>query len=678
MKKLMPLLTLTLLLSGCSLINSQSSSNSNSSESSVGVSTSLSSSQQVDLSSSSNENTSSNSKLSISSSSINEDLNINLVNPDFSTRKILSKEEVKYTDLFNLGNRVKIDIQISDNELNKLQTDFEQEGKPNVYRVADKVTISLTNYENMYVWEYENVGIRQKGNTSRLDVLIDDEINTENHFKLSFDETFDDTNLYTPEFIQEMKTKMAGNDYSKREFLGLSGLDFKWNKNDDTTHIKEIYADYLYRAGGIISQHVGLSEISMIRKDHSNKVYSFGLCNLYEPAKKDMIKYALSDGNYYVNMSSWDEEKLGTFGIANEKYGDLYKCSYGIGEGFLDGGADLCLSSLYDKKIGIGNDDGTYVPAYERKTTKKLDYDDGRLKNLITVINNGNYQDLEQVIDLRYLALEEALTYVIGNPDAMRYNYNNYMIYFRRTDGKAIIIPIDSDRCFGITKDLDFQNGLSDGEVFSKETLQGGQRNNLLNKTIFSSENNSCKQTYLEMCKLVSTSSWVDYQTFDRYYQIAKKTYSEHKFGGQNENLSFEDYISKKINLINSVDDSNKPSDGDDEDTKVYDNLYVVGNFNSWGRYEPEELDKYHFVYLGNYQYQVSIELKENFPSNRLEIKINNGFNNYDLIDWTFSNDGTRLIKSKGNNHVIENVNPGDQFRITINTKTCQSTFEKI
>lgn len=132
MKKLMPLLTLTLLLSGCSLINSQSSSNSNSSESSVDVSTSLSSSQQVDLSSSSNENTSSNSKLSISSSSINEDLNINLVDPDFSTRKILSKEEVKYTDLFNLGNRVKIDIQISDNELNKLQSDFEQEGKPNV------------------------------------------------------------------------------------------------------------------------------------------------------------------------------------------------------------------------------------------------------------------------------------------------------------------------------------------------------------------------------------------------------------------------------------------------------------------------------------------------------------------------------------------------------------------
>lgn len=673
MKKLMPILTLTLLLSGCSIINGQSSSNSSTGSSNVNSST-----HHENQNSSISDESLSNSEISNSSSSIKDDFEMNLKEPDFLNRKISSKEDVKYTDLFNLGNHIKIDIQISDVELNKLQSDFESEGKSNVYRVADKVTISLTNYENTFVWEYDNVGIRQKGNTSRLDILIDGEINTQNHFKLSFDETFDDTTLYSPEFIQEMKTKMAGDDYSKREFLGLSGLDFKWNKNEDTSHIKEVYADYLYKAGGIISQHVGLSEINMTRKDRSNQVYSFGLCNLYEQAKKDMIKYALDDGNNYVNMTSWNEEKLGAFGITNEKYGDLYECGYGVGEGLLPNGADLGLNSLVDKKIGVGNDEGTYVPAYERKTTKKLNYDDGRLKNLITVINNGNYQDLEQVVDLKYLAIEEALTYVIGNPDAMRYNYNNYMIYFRRTDGKAIIIPIDSDRCFGITKDLNFQNGLSDGEVFSKETLQGEQRNNLLNKTIFSSESNECKKTYLEMCKLISNSSWVDSQTFNHYVQIAKDTYSNYQFGGQNENLSFEDYISKKISLINKADNSNKPIEEGKEDTKIYDNLYIVGNFNSWGRYDETELENYHFDYLGDYQYQVTIQLKDNFPSHRLEIKINNGYSNYDLIDWTFSDDGTRLIKSKGSNFVVENVNPGDQFRITINTKTCQSVIEKI
>lgn len=236
---------------------------------------------------------------------------LNFNAPNYETRKINSIDEVTSDDLFNIGNTVDISISISDEELNKLQDDYETGYKNDTYHVADSVTINLTNYEQTFTWNFNNVGIRQKGNTSRKDILKNGEINTKNHFKLSFDETFDDVEKYSTSFIEEMKTKMDGEDYSEREFLGLDGLDFKWNRNEDTTYIKEIYCSYIYKAGGIIAQRIGLSTLSMIQKDNDNKSYSFGLCTIYEPAKKQLIKKSFQDNDKYLNAPTWKEEKRG-------------------------------------------------------------------------------------------------------------------------------------------------------------------------------------------------------------------------------------------------------------------------------------------------------------------------------------------------------------------------------
>ena len=51
-----------------------------------------------------------------------------------------------------------------------------------------------------------------------------------------------------------------------REFLGLSGLDIKWNKNYDSTHIKEIYSSYLYDAAGLMANSIGLTELNITQK----------------------------------------------------------------------------------------------------------------------------------------------------------------------------------------------------------------------------------------------------------------------------------------------------------------------------------------------------------------------------------------------------------------------------
>ena len=408
----------------------------------------------------------------------------NIVDPIFETRKIYNISDVTMDDFFNLGNRIEVKITVSDEELSKLQTDYETGHKSDIYRLASKVVIKLTNYNNTFTWEFENVGIRQKGNTSRKSIYNGDGSLNLNHYKLSFDETFDDPERYDSKFIN----KYGNEEYKDREFLGMSGLDFKWNKNEDSTHIREIYASYMYRASGILSQHIGLSTLSIIESNKSNKETSMGLCTVFEPASKSFIKRSLKSDDSYVNMSDWSEEKLGEYGLEGKSYGDLYKCIYG---------ADLTNNSLYNGSIGVGNISGSYVPLYDRKTHKDDEYDDAVLKAAINAISSGDYDRISQYVDLEYLAISEAVGFVVGNPDSMRYNDNNFMIYMRRTDGKMVFIPIDNDRCFGITKDWNPKDANMNLSMLDRKDSTGDNTIKLLLDTVLAKTSNPTQELYV-------------------------------------------------------------------------------------------------------------------------------------------------------------------------------------
>ncbi len=609
---------------------------------------------------------------------INNEKLLNFNAPNYETRKINSIDEVTSDDLFNIGNTVDISISMSDEELNKLQDDYETGYKNDTYHVADLVTINLTNYGHTFTWNFNNVGIRQKGNTSRKDILINGEINTKNHFKLSFDETFDDVEKYSTSFIEEMKTKMDGEDYSEREFLGLDGLDFKWNRNEDTTYIKEIYCSYIYKAGGIIAQRIGLSTLSMIQKDNDNKSYSFGLCTMYEPAKKQLIKKSFQDNNKYLNAPTWKEEKKGTFGIENVNYGDLYKCTWGVGEGSSNTGSSLTSGSISNKKIGIANISGSYIPTYERKANTDITtYTDTQLKNAVNTFENSTYSDIEKIVDLEYLSKLSAINYIIGNPDDYRYNYNNYMIYFRRFDGKMMIIPIDNDRVLGITKGMNFENGNTSSKPFSTFTFAGNQINPLLLKTILSSDSNKSKTNYVDVIKSLLSSDWGKPSTFDQYMNKAMNSYTNYTFNTSNENMSFKDYINKKTITVNKELSTNFDVE-DIKDTTIYDNLYIVGNFNDWGNYSDEDKIKYKFNYLENYNYSITINIEKELSNNTLEFKINGGKQDYSTIDWSFDLELTTLIKDKSNNAKLNNVYKGDSIKIDINTNTLVTSVTKL
>jgi hypothetical protein len=448
---------------------------------------------------------------------------------------------------------------------------------------------------------------------------------------LSFDETFTDNYHYSESYISEHGNK----DYENREFLNtLSGLDIKWNKTYDTSHIREVYTSYLYQAAGIISSHIGLAEFSIIETDNNNKETSMGLCSLYEQTGKSLIKRSLKNENKsYINMGTWKEEKSGSYGVDGENYGDLYECGYGYGKGRSKTGADFSLSSIEGEKVGVADEEGNYIPAYERKTSTDIEYDDSQFKNMINIINNGTYDQISQVIDLEEFAIKEAITYFIGNPDGMRYYYNNYMVYFRRTDGKAIIIPKDNDRCLGITRGLNLRNALKDEKLFTPiDRNEKILRNNLFLKTILSNSNNDAKNKYQEAVLAIINSDWAKNSTFKSYFEIAKSTYNNHEFLLEDTHISFSEYVSSKIDAINrslSSDIRNIYFQNTLNWTNVYCYVFCKEDSESFEIIEPlnvgtlDELPTYHYsLDVNTYTHIIFCngELGEKNQSEKIEI----------------------------------------------------------
>lgn len=671
-KKILLVFISSLLLTSCDIIGSIGSSNGSSDKEII-------SSSGTSDSSTSNSTTSSNNNIKDPSIyDVNAYKSISLKEPDFSTRRIESKEDVTFEDLFNLGNKISINVEVSDEQLNLLQKDYETGYKSEIYRIADKVDITLVNYDNVYTWSFKEVGIRQKGNTSRKDIFIDGKIDGLNHFKLSFDETFDDPEMYGNSAKDWTNKEDEREERSDREFLGTSGLDIKWNKNYDSTHIKEIYASYLYDAAGLMSSSIGLTEFS-IKQLGNNKTYDFGLCTLFEPTSKSFIKRELKKGPY-LNTGTWKEENEGTYGVPDSKYGDFYKASYGVGNGSYSNGADLSKNSTSGDRVGIGNISGSYIPAYERKTNTDVSYNDGLLKELTKQITQGNYESISKVMDLEYFAVTEACNYFIGNPDDLKNNHNNYTIYFRRTDGKAIIIPIDNDRCFGITKDFDPDgHGMTEVGVFSEKPAAKDRVNNLHKKTILASSND-CKAIYLNYVKAFKVSSWMNVETFKSLYDIAFTTYGNEStatsFGDGFEfninstygNYSFNDYINKKKNMVNlnqtiSSSDSNQNNNNNESSSNegYYGDVYLIGSFMGWEKYNKN----YPLTYKGNGVYTVSFTA-QNSDNGVIKYKFYDG-EEYKKLDWTVVDNS--LSMEVGSSAKLY-ANNGDKVFITINTIT--------
>ncbi len=442
-----------------------------------------------------------------------------------------TEDEKIFDALFDLNNKVTIDVDISDEELKKLQKDFDKYdsmgNKSPIYRKADKVTITIADES----YEIEEVGIRIKGNTTREPVWDRRSGNLNlTHYRLSFNETFDEEAYYGTDakVWASEEERQARKD---RRFATLKSLEMKWNGNYDNTYVREYYAYTMFRENGVLAAHTSLSQIIVQGENH-------GVYCIYEPIDKIFIEKNLPE-------EDWD--------------GDLYKCGWTFSP------ANYTTRVTY----GIEDEDARLVYNYDLKTNKSSSEHES-LKKLLEVLNGNDIsqESFESVVDTDSLAKFFAFSYFTGNPDDMRNNYNNHYVYFLGSTGKAIFLPYDYDRCLGITYSWNPDgSGMTEVSPFS-EKAQGNnssQSNPLIRNSIFEGE--FLFDKYKEELADIADSDWLTIEKFNSYYEIAKANYEdvckpEYDFAnaeeerfyfslegtyttGDDENMSVEEYFNR-------------------------------------------------------------------------------------------------------------------------------------
>lgn len=512
-----------------------------------------------------------------------------------------TQEEI-YAQLFDINNKVEIEIDISDDELMKMQKDYDKYSdmgsKSPIYRMAS-VDIKITTSKDSYIYHIDEVGMRMKGNTSRISFYNNDEGKYNLiHFKLDFQETFDDEAYYKADAKNWGSDETARDARKDRTFATLEKIDVKWNRNDDSTYVREYYAYETYRANGVLAPHTNIASVDLAGTHE-------GVFIFYEPIDKIFIEK-------YVDKA--------------DQGGDLYKC------GWTYNGANF----LSNCSIGVEDEDNVRFYNYDLKTNKKKSQNT-ELKNLISVLNSGDLDKstIESVVDMDNFLKYESVSYFVGNPDDMRNNYNNYYIYFLKSTGKVIFIPYDMDRCFGVTKGYNPNgNGMSSVNPFSKYALGANSKqiNPLYIYTV--DEGGYFVSEFADVLKSVSTSEWFTTAKFNTIYDIAYNNYKNdtrpdkefynakgYRFSFTNEstgglnsgdNASFSEYITAKMSSYNKYI-AKKDEYASSVTVQPY---YIRGGFTGWN-----VDDRYSMNYDSNlkvYTYVLTLNNTESF-------KINNG-----------------------------------------------------
>lgn len=435
---------------------------------------------------------------------------------NIDTDRLPYNEESIYQQLFDINNKIEVELDAPEETFRQLQKDYEKYeykgSKSPVYREANlKITITTEKDSNTYV--INNVGIRMKGNTSRTDFYSskDGQYNLI-HFKV---------------------------DFGERTFATLEKLELRWNKNDDSTYIREYYAYEMYRDFGVLAPHINLATMK-VAGEHQ------GVFTICEPVDDIFI-------DKYVAKA--------------DQGGNLYKCNWaGIG-------ANLTSKCT----VGVENEETGKFYNYDLKTNK-TEADHTKMKNLIVTLNRKGItkEEIAGLVDMDNFLAFEAVTYFTGNPDDIRNDYNNYYIYFLKSSGKAVFIPYDVDRVFGLTKDWNPKgDAMTSVNPFSTMAESMGilQENPLYIRTVC--EGGFYTEEFRNVLQKVADSKWLTTEQFNGIYETAFALYvgdtkpekkygnaTNHNFymnlkesaglGSTEGNASFEEYVTAKLKAYHS------------------------------------------------------------------------------------------------------------------------------
>ena len=421
-----------------------------------------------------------------------------------------------FAQLFDIRNTVALNLDMPASELQKMQEDYrrydQQGSKSPVYRMADLCITITTPDDETYTYRIKEVGVRMKGNTSRTDFYSPEEgIYNIIHLKLSFQETFDDDDYYGA----DAKTwdKDARKERKNRTFATLEKLDLRWNRCDDSTYLKEYFAYETYRQYAVPAPHTNLCSF-----DWSGN--HMGVFTINEPVDSVFIQK-------YFPQDAQD--------------GDLYKVGWAGNEN----GSFTSTNS-----IGIENEDNWEFYAYDLKTNKKTSTHQA-LKDLIQTLNREDVskERFAQLVDMDSFLAYCAVSYLLGNPDDMRNNYNNFYVYFRSDNGKAVIIPYDYDRCLGITAHWNpTGDGVTGDNPFSLTLAADGsrQKNPLILYSV--AAGGYYVREYAALLDQITQGNWFTFENFASLYSIVEDNYSNLSKPGK------EFYNSRDLHMSFSLD----------------------------------------------------------------------------------------------------------------------------
>ncbi len=374
---------------------------------------------------------------------------------------------------------------------------------------------------------YEEVGMRQKGNTSREDFSNDGNIYGPFHFKLSFTEKWT-KDVYAPYGLQKDWTKddPAYVERDDRRFLDMKKVDFKWNRTNDPSLTNQPFIANLYQKYGLITSNITLCDLKI---SNSSTIYSMGVYTIYEVIDKTLLRRYLPK---------------------KEANGDLYKCTWsdtGQADMDIDNGDFFNEDGTVKTRGKIGEEDKSqkYEPSYDIKTNEdETTHED--LVNLLKMLKSLEGKDVSQTkelvdskVDVDYFLRYSAVAYLVGNQDDMRNNANNYYTFFNSKTNLAGFITYDNDWSLGVG--YDGNGGLEMTKIaLDHSKLQGNgkswQRNRLFWATIISPRDNSPYQNkinliteyqsqYIEDIKTILNDGFFMYAKFKEMYDLYYNNY---------------------------------------------------------------------------------------------------------------------------------------------------------
>lgn len=439
-------------------------------------------------------------------------------------------DEQLYEQLFDIHNKIDISLDMSNEEMAKLESDYEKNSSSPIYRMGN-ITFTITQEDgtkNAYL--IKEVGIRMKGNMTRNKFFnkSTNQVYDLIHYKISFKETFDDVadgygenEYYLQNGESTWKTTEEGKAARKarknRVFAGMEKLDLKWNGNYDNTYLREYYAYKLYRSEGIWAPQMNLASMDFGDVSQEN-VYHLGVYSIHECVDE-----------VFINRYLTNEEDQG---------GDLYKAAWA------GGGADFTPST----SVGISDDFTGKGYNYDLKTNKKTS-DFSAIKNVINTLSSNDMtkEKFSSVVDTDSFMKFAAVSYFLGNPDDIRNNYNNYYAYVypatSKKAGKVALIPYDYDRCLGVTigwnPDRTGMTGVSPDSTYA-EGAGRGQKNPLY--IYGTAKNGLFKDEYDAALKEVYDNELFTTEAFEKDYKVVENLYAND--AAVSDNLKLADYNS--------------------------------------------------------------------------------------------------------------------------------------